>query len=73
MERDGIFARVNDSIRKLVAANDQNAESWEFICECADLGCHTFVTLTVTEFDARRAASPPVPILATEHSAAASV
>jgi hypothetical protein len=67
MKHDGIFARVNDSIRKLAAANDQDAENWEFICECPDLACHTFVSLTVDEFDARRAASPPVPVLAAEH------
>ena len=69
MEPDGVFARVNDSIRKLVAANDQDAESWQFICECPDLACHTFVSLTVNEFDARRAASPPAPVLAAEHAA----
>jgi hypothetical protein len=69
MEQNGVFARVNDSIRKLAAANDPGALSWEFICECSDIACHTFVSLTVNEFDARRAASPPVPVLAAEHGA----
>jgi hypothetical protein len=53
------------------AANDlADAQSWEFICECPDVACHTFVTLTVLEFDARRAAMPPLPILAPDHLAA---
>jgi hypothetical protein len=71
MEQAEVFARVNDSIRKLAAANDlADAQSWEFICECPDVACHTFVTLTVLEFDARRAAMPPLPILAPDHLAA---
>jgi hypothetical protein len=67
MEQAGVFARVNDSIRKIAAANDLGSQFWEFMCECPDVECHAFVTLTVAEFDERRAASPPMPVLATKH------
>ena len=66
MEDSGLFAHVNDSIRGL-ATEDQRAERWEFFCECPDLTCHTLVTLTLVEFDERRTALPPAPILATGH------
>ena len=67
MASDGLFGHVNDSIRKL-ATDDQAAEMWEFFCECPDLDCHALVSLTVTEFDARRASLPPVPILVADHA-----
>ncbi|HET7353985.1 MAG TPA: hypothetical protein VFJ11_08090 [Gaiellaceae bacterium] len=67
MEKSRVFAHVNDSIRKL-ASDGSPAQTWEFICECPELTCHTLVSLTLTEFDQRRAASPPLPILATEHA-----
>ncbi len=63
MEADGLFGQVNDAIRTL-ATDGQLTETWEFLCECPDPGCHTLVTLTLTEFDERRAASPPRPIRA---------
>ena len=66
MEESELFAHVNDSIRSL-ATEDQTAESWDFFCECPDLGCHALVSLTLVEFDARRTALPPAPILATGH------
>jgi hypothetical protein len=66
MEKDGVFVHVNDSIRKLASAGP-GTQTWEFICECPELTCHALVTLTLSEFDDRRAASPPVPVLATEH------
>jgi hypothetical protein len=65
MEPDDLFAHVNDSIRRI--AGDSAAQTWEFICECPDVTCHAFVTLTLDEFDARRSASPPLAILAFEH------
>jgi hypothetical protein len=68
MEQDRLFAHVNDSIRKL-AVDGQATQTWGFICECSDVACHAMVSLTVIEFDERRAASPPVPILAHEHAA----
>jgi hypothetical protein len=67
MDADGLFGHVNDSIRRL-ATEAQSAETWEFFCECPDLTCHALVRLTVLEFDARRASSPPRPILATAHT-----
>ena len=68
METNGLFAHVNDSIRR-VAGKGPTAQTWEFLCECPEVTCHALVSLTLNEFDDRRAASPPVPILATEHSA----
>ena len=66
MTKNGLFAHVNDSIRTL-ASDGPPGQTWEFICECPEVTCHAMVSLTVTEFDAFRAASPPVPIVATEH------
>jgi hypothetical protein len=66
VDSDGLFGHVNDSIRKL-ATEAQETETWDFFCECPDLACHTLVRLTVIEFDERRAALPPVPVLATDH------
>jgi hypothetical protein len=66
MENNGVFAHVNDSIRRL-ASDGPPTQTWEFICECPELTCHTLVSLTLTEFDEGRAATPRLPILATEH------
>lgn len=67
MEQDRLFVRVNDSIRSLAheAAADQ---AWDFICECPEVTCHATVNLTLREFDERRAASPPVPVHASDHA-----
>jgi hypothetical protein len=67
MEHNGLFAEINDSIRKL-ASKESGTRRWEFICECPRNTCHALVTLSLSEFDERRAAAPPVPILAAEHS-----
>jgi hypothetical protein len=66
MEDSGLFAQVNDSIRGL-ATEEQTTETWEFFCECPDLTCHALVSLTLVEFDQRRTALQPAPILATDH------
>lgn len=66
MENDGVFVHVNDSIRKL-ATSGPLTQTWEFICECPELTCHVLVSLTLAEFDERRASSPPLPVLAAEH------
>ena len=66
MEEPGLFAQVNNSIRSL-ATEAQASDIWEFFCECPDLACHALVSLTVVEFDERRTALPPAPILATGH------
>jgi hypothetical protein len=63
MDADGLFGHVNDSIRAL-ATTGPPAETWEFVCECPDVECHTMVSLTLAEFDERRSASPPEPVLA---------
>lgn len=67
MQQEQLFAHVNDSIRGL-AIEGLGTQTWEFICECPEIGCHTMVSLTLAEFDQRRAASPPLPILATDHT-----
>lgn len=66
MEQSQLFPHVNNSIRRL-ASEGPATETWEFICECPDLTCHALVSLTLVEFDERREASPPTPILASEH------
>ena len=63
MDPHGAFRHVNDSIRTL-AREGPVTQTWEFVCECSDVKCHLLVSLTLFEFDERRAASPPVPILA---------
>ena len=66
MEQGELFAHVNNSIRNL-AYEGPELQTWDFICECPDVTCHASVSLTLIEFDARRTASPPVPVLATTH------
>ena len=66
MDPDGLFGHVNDSIRGL-ATDDQADETWEFFCECPDLECHALVSLTLLEFDERRASLPRMPILLAGH------
>jgi hypothetical protein len=66
LDANGLFGHVNDSIRGL-ATDGPTDETWQFICECPDLGCHALVSLTLADFDARRAASPPSPILSIAH------
>lgn len=66
MDLDGLLGHVNDSIRGLATEGPLD-ETWEFICECPDFGCHTMVSVTLIEFDRRRAASPPLPITADHH------
>lgn len=66
MDSDGLFGLVNDSIRGL-AAGARADETWEFFCECPDVTCHALVSLTLLEFDERRGALPPLPILVEDH------
>jgi hypothetical protein len=66
MEQDRLFVEVNDWIRKL-AGVETSSQIWDFVCECPEVTCRSSVTLTLTEFDERRAASPPVPVHAAEH------
>ena len=62
----GTLRQVNDTIRDLASRTASN-ESWEFICECDDLACFELVPLSLVEFDARRGAAPPRPVLAKRH------
>jgi hypothetical protein len=66
MEQGELFPHVNNSIRRL-ASQGPVTQTWEFICECPDLSCHALISLTLAEFDRRRATSPPAPILAADH------
>jgi len=66
MEQAELFAHVNNSIRELAYEGPEN-QTWDFICECMDVTCHASVSLTLIEFDSRRTASPPVPVIATKH------
>ena len=69
MESQGAFHEVNDSIRRLADVTSPE-QLWEFFCECDDLGCDARLTLTIEDFDRRRAAARPEPILAVHHAAA---
>ena len=62
MNPQAAFREVNDSIREM-ATGDLATDVFEFLCECPDIECHKMVSLTLREFDERRAASSPVPIL----------
>jgi hypothetical protein len=66
MEQDRLFVEVNDRIRKLADGYSTN-QIWDFVCECPKVTCRSSVSLTLMEFDERRAASPPVPVHALEH------
>ena len=68
MEQNRLLVEVNDWIRKL-AGGHTATQTWEFICECPEMTCRSSVSLTLTEFDERRAASPPVPVRGEEHEA----
>jgi hypothetical protein len=70
MDVKQLYGRVNDSIRG-IASEGPADETWEFMCECSDVKCREKVVLTLTEFDDRRAATPPGPILAASHAAVA--
>jgi hypothetical protein len=70
MEQHRLFVEVNDWIRAL-ANGYSTTQMWDFICECPEVACHSSVRLTLTEFDERRAASPPVPVHAAEHDESA--
>lgn len=59
MEREGAFEEVNDAIRRL-ATEGPSTEVWEFFCECPDTACHMLVSLTLAQFDERRATTSPV-------------
>ena len=68
MVQNKLFVQVNDSIRKLASDEaESQGEAWGFICECPEVSCHAMVNLTLSEFDERRASSPPIPVHAAEH------
>ena len=64
------FLEVNDAIRRMATAGS-DSETWEFFCECPDPACHVLVSLTLAEFDDRRASSPALPILGLHHEGVA--
>lgn len=66
MGQDRLFVEVNDWIRTL-AGGYAATQVWDFVCECPEVNCRSSVSLTLTEFDERRAALPPVPVRAAEH------
>jgi hypothetical protein len=63
MNAQAAFRQVNDSIRER-APGGLETDTFEFFCECPDIDCHARVSLTLQEFDARRAVTPPLSILA---------
>jgi hypothetical protein len=67
MEQNGLFAQVNDSIRTL-ASQVRPLRAGSSSASGPEITCHALVSLTLTEFDAHRPSSPPMPVLATEHA-----
>ena len=49
-----MFREVNTRIRE-AAGLAGGEDAWEFICECDDLKCVQTVSLTIVDYDARRA------------------
>ena len=49
-----MFREVNDRIRE-AAGRVGGDDRWDFICECDDLDCAEMVTLSIDDYDARRA------------------
>ncbi|HEY3921033.1 MAG TPA: hypothetical protein VGL76_02865 [Gaiellaceae bacterium] len=62
-----ILEAVNESIREL-AGRASGIDAWQFVCECDDTACLELVSLTLCEYDERRAASTHLPILALHHA-----
>lgn len=53
-----IREEANDRTRQL--HGQQGAAAGEFLCECGDEQCHSFVWLTLAEFELLRTAGLPV-------------
>jgi hypothetical protein len=49
-----MFREVNDRIRE-AAGRVGGHDQWDFICECDDLDCVEMVSLTLDDYDLRRA------------------
>jgi hypothetical protein len=49
-----MFREVNARIRE-AAGRAGGEDPWDFICECDDLDCVGIVTLSIDDYDARRA------------------
>jgi len=49
-----MFREVNSRIRE-AAGRAGGEDPWDFICECDDLDCVETVSLTIDDYDARRA------------------
>jgi hypothetical protein len=60
-----MFREVNDRIRE-AAGRAGGVDAWEFICECDDLDCVQTVSLTIDDYDARRAR--PVSRIVVDHA-----
>lgn len=52
---EALFREVNENVRALAAAHDAGDDFYEYICECADVGCTARVPLTQPEYEFARA------------------
>ena len=62
-------AETNRNIRMAVKCfdlSDLETETWDFLCECGDDGCESWITLTLAEYEALRGKDEP--ILAAGHT-----
>ena len=62
-------AETNRNIRMAVKRfdlSDLETETWDFLCECGDDGCESWITLTLAEYESLREKDEP--ILAAAHT-----
>jgi hypothetical protein len=52
-----LFRDVNERIEKLAAPQGTDADTFEFLCECANLDCSLRLPLTLAAYEAVRADS----------------
>jgi hypothetical protein len=47
-----VVADVNARIREIADRSVEREAEWEFMCECGDHACETWVTLSVSQYEA---------------------
>lgn len=62
VERDllsEVNAHVHEAARRFEGV-EPGPDRWEFRCECSDTACRETVTMTLEEYEARRASGQPL-------------
>jgi hypothetical protein len=57
-----LFRTINEQISRLNDDHDVPADTWEFICECSDVGCSQPISLTSGEYEAVRLVPTHFPV-----------